>query len=73
MALSAVSLSLTIVLMVSRRIWSFSCGRIAVGVSGVGVYLSVVTFGVDLLLDDAFFVFAMVTQFIKCNFYSATK
>ena len=43
------SSSLTIVLMVSRRIWSFSCGRVAVSVSGVGVDLSIVTFGVGLL------------------------
>ena len=35
------SSSLTIVLMVSRRIWLFSCGRVAVGVSGVGVDLSI--------------------------------
>ena len=39
-----------------------SCGRGAVGVSEVGVELSIVTFGVDLLLDDVSFVFTMVTQ-----------
>ena len=32
------ALSLTIVLMVSRRIWLFSCGRGAVVVSGVGAW-----------------------------------
>ena len=36
---------------------SNSCGRGAVGVSGVSVYLSIVTFCVDLLLNDAFFAF----------------
>ena len=36
-ALWAASLSFSIVLMVSRRIWSFSCGRVAISVSGVGV------------------------------------
>ena len=61
------------VLIVSRRIWLFSYGRVAVGVSGVGVDLRIVTFGVDVLLDDAFFVFTMVTQFNRCNFYNATK
>ena len=39
----------------------------------ISVPLSVVTFVGDLLLDDAFFVFTMVTQFNKCNFYNATK
>ena len=57
------SSSLTVVLIVSRRIWSFSCGRVAVGVS-----LSIVAFGLGLLLDDAFFVFTMVTQFDNVTF-----
>ena len=46
--------------MVSRR-FSFSCGLSAVGVSGVGVDLDIFILSVDLLLDDAFFVFTMVT------------
>ena len=62
------SSSLTVVLIVSRRIWSFSCGRVAVGVSGVGLDLSIVAFGLGLLLDDAFFVFTMVTQFDNVTF-----
>ena len=59
---------LTVVLIVSRRIWSFSCGRVAVGVSGVDLDLSIVALGVDLLLDDAFFVFTMITQFNNATF-----
>ena len=62
------SSSLTVVLIVSRRIWSFSCGRVAVGVSGVVLDLSIVAFGLGLLLDDAFFVFTMVTQFDNVTF-----
>ena len=62
------SSSLTVVLIVSRRIWSFSCGRVAVGVSRVGLDLSIVAFGLGLLLDDAFFVFTMVTQFDNVTF-----
>ena len=59
--------------MVSRRIWSFSCVRGAVDVSGVGVDLSIVTFVADLLLDDAFFAFTVLTQLYECSFYNATK
>ena len=42
--------------MIFGRNWLFLCGGGFVGVSGVGVDLVIVTFGVDLLLEDIYIV-----------------